>query len=257
MNMTALNGLGDEYAPAWSHHDALLVYTQVRAGRAGLMAVGMANGVAVSERTSDPPKIYTVPDMPMGAQVSNATWSREGTMVYSAFRRTGKGSVINIMERTFTNGVWSSARFLPECLADAFTGHATISPSGQTMVFTSDREGGIGKLDLWSCKKSGAVWDAPVHMGEFLNSEVNEISPFLVSDDTLYFASDGFGGRGGFDVYSTTLLSGEWQPPVPVDEINTSYDESDFVILPTGMAVFASDRPGGKGGTDLYSCRKK
>ena len=96
-----------------------------------------------------------------------------------------------------------------------------------------------------------------MHLGDLLNSAENEITPFLAGDDTLYFASNGFGGKGGYDVYVTIKVSGEWQPPVPVESINTSYNESDFVVLPGAAAVFASDRPGGKGGLDLYSVSKK
>lgn len=247
VTLVEINGPGDDYAPAWNHADGVLVFTQERSGRAGLYAV---DGRWHMESV-------VIPDLTVGAQISYASWSRTGIMVFSAFRKSNKGSVINLMSRSMANSVWGPVNFIPECISDEFTGHASISPSGLTMVFASDREGGLGKLDLWMCKRSGAVWDTPVHMGELLNSAENEITPFLVSDDTLYFAGDGFGGRGGYDVYRTTLVSGEWQPPVPVDDINTSFNESDFVILPSGTALFASDRPGGKGGLDLYSSKKK
>jgi hypothetical protein len=210
-----------------------------------------------STDATDRIKEVTIPDLPPTAQLSYASWSAAGDMLYCAFRSTGKGRVINVMERSFVNSVWGPSRFVAECASDDFNGHVTISPDGTTMVFASDRDGGVGKLDLWMCKKSGSVWDSPVHMGELLNSAENEITPFLASSDTLYFAGDGFGGRGGYDVYRAVLVSGEWQSPVPMDVCNTPFDDSDFCVLPDGTAVFASTRPGGKGGLDLYWCKKK
>jgi hypothetical protein len=247
------NTSADEYAPAWCYPEQRLVFTQERKKRARLMSMLSPSSTDATDRIKE----VTIPDLPPTAQLSYASWSAAGDMLYCAFRSTGKGRVINVMERSFVNSVWGPSRFVAECASDDFNGQVTISPDGSTMVFASDRDGGVGKLDLWMCKKSGSVWDSPVHMGELLNSPENEITPFLASSDTLYFASDGFGGRGGYDVYRTVLVSGEWQSPVPMDVCNTPFDDSDFSILPDGTAVFASNRTGGKGGLDLYWCKKK
>jgi hypothetical protein len=253
MPLEAANTPADEYAPAWCFPERRLVFTQERKKRARLMSMQNPS----STDATVPIQEITIPDLPPTAQVSYASWSAAGDMLYCAFRSTGKGRVINVMERSFVNSVWGPSRFVAECASDDFNGQVTISPDGSTMVFASDRDGGVGKLDLWMCKKSGSVWDSPVHMGELLNSAENEITPFLASSDTLYFAGDGFGGRGGYDVYRTVLVSGEWQSPVPMDVCNTPFDDSDFCVLPDGTAVFASTRPGGKGGLDLYWCKKK
>lgn len=245
--MAQINTAEDEYAPSWDYVTGTFSCTQERNHRARIMV--MDSNRVLQE--------MPLPGLSSGSQCSYSSWSRTGIMVFCAFRPTYRGRTLNIMERRHTNGVWGSANFIDECASDTFTAHASISPSGSTLVFTSDREGGVGKLDLWMCKRSGSMWDTPVHMGELLNSEQNEISPFLASDDTLYFAGDGFGGRGGYDVYRTVRVAGEWQPPIPLDDVNTSFDESDFVVLPSGNAVFVSNRTGGRGGLDLYSCEKK
>lgn len=88
-------------------------------------------------------------------------------------------------------------------------------------------------------------------------SPESEITPFLKSIDTLYFASNGLGGKGGFDIFRSVCIDGVWQRPQAIDELNTEYDESDFIIINDTMAVFASNRPGGKGGLDLYAASIK
>ena len=45
---------------------------------------------------------------------------------------------------------------------------------------------------------------------------------------------------------------GIWTRPYPINEINTKFDESDICVLQNNAIIFASDRPGGKGGLDLY-----
>jgi hypothetical protein len=47
------------------------------------------------------------------------------------------------------------------------------------------------------------------------------------------------------------------QKPVPLNDINTEFDESDFIMLENGFAFFASNRPFGTGGLDLYLLRPK
>ncbi len=60
-----------------------------------------------------------------------------------------------------------------------------------------------------------------MNLGESINSPGDEITPFLQSDDTLYFASNGSGGRGGFDVFICVYVAGEWQPPLTPATITT------------------------------------
>ncbi|MCS7170647.1 MAG: hypothetical protein NZ949_08520, partial [Candidatus Kapabacteria bacterium] len=129
---------------------------------------------------------------------------------------------------------------------EAFTAHPTISPDGMTMVFASDRAGGQGGTDLWICYRSDdGHWTAPESM-RLLNSPGNEITPFLATADTLFFASNGHGGAGGYDLFmSVRRWDGQWQPPEPLVDLNTEADESDFSPLPFARgALFVRNSPG-------------
>ena len=88
------------------------------------------------------------------------------------------------------------------------------------------------------------------------NSKGNEMSPFLHPDgNTLYFASDGMPGMGGYDIFMCRKLDrGEWSEPVNLGyPINSEKNEISFVVSTDGKKGYIStDRDGGMGGYDIY-----
>ncbi|MDF1697372.1 MAG: hypothetical protein P1U56_16130 [Saprospiraceae bacterium] len=115
------------------------------------------------------------------------------------------------------------------------------------LYFVSDREGGNGKLDVYSSiiDKDGN-FGAPVNVAE-VNSSGNDASPFFhTATNTLYFSSDGRLGLGGYDVYSITRTTAGWTEPnnlrVP---INSSFHDLYYVLDDLGEeAYFSSNREG-------------
>jgi len=74
---------------------------------------------------------------------------------------------------------------------------AFVAPGESYMIFCSDRPGGYGYADLYiSFKKQDNAWTDPVNMGEEINSEGDEWTPFVTIDDKyLFFSSDKVGNR--------------------------------------------------------------
>lgn len=95
-----------------------------------------------------------------------------------------------------------------------------------------------------------------------LSSDQNDKCPFVFGN-IIVFTSDREGGYGGFDLYFSQYLDGTWSQPQNMGEkINSEYDEYRPIIIPFGelddtMLIFSSNRPGGKGGFDLYAARTK
>jgi outer membrane protein OmpA-like peptidoglycan-associated protein len=146
----------------------------------------------------------------------------------------------------------------PTVNSSSWDSQPSISSDGKTLYFTSARPGGKGGMDIWKTTKNEKdEWTSPVNLGDSINTNKGEMSPFIHPDDqTLYFSSDGHLGMGGFDIfYSRKDSSGNWGKPVNIGyPINTYADESYLVVNSKGnLAYFASDRPGGKGGMDIYS----
>jgi len=138
---------------------------------------------------------------------------------------------------------------------DSFVSHLTISSDGSFVIFSSDRLTSGKDTDLWiAYLQDNGSWGNITAIKE-LNTSGNEITPFLHTDDTLYFASDGYDGPGGYDIFFSVRIGGLWQKPMPLSDINTKFNESDLIITPSGLAIFSSDRPGGLGKLDLYATR--
>lgn len=135
--------------------------------------------------------------------------------------------------------------------------HASISADGNELYFTSNRPGGFGGLDIYVCKRlPNGEWGTPVNLGPQINTEQDEISPFIHPDGvTLFFSSKGHKTMGGFDIFfSEKDEKGEWSNPTNIGyPINTPGDDAFFVLTPDGRhAYYATERNDGFGRTDIY-----
>lgn len=135
--------------------------------------------------------------------------------------------------------------------------HPTISQGGTKMIFASNMPEGKGDMDLFSSKLSDN-WTQTNPLSN-LNTESNEIFPFLLKDSILFFASDRVGGLGGLDIYVSTMIDSMWSKPVALPyPINTEYDDFGLILSKNGdRGYFTSSRPGGKGKDDIYSFNNK
>ena len=134
----------------------------------------------------------------------------------------------------------------------------TIGADNKTIIFTSSRPGTRGSMDLWqTSRQSNGKWGKPENLGPNINTPGKDHTPFLHPDgQTLYFASDSLPGMGGSDIFFVRRDSDTtWSKPQNLGyPINTKGEEGMLVVSLDGKsAYFASDRPGGKGGLDIYT----
>ena len=157
------------------------------------------------------------------------------------------------------NGAWSNVQEFPKNISkiDSWESQPTVSSDGKKIIFSSDRSGGYGKIDLYEISKVNDTWTSAKNLGSTINSNENEKSPYLHTDGkTLFFASTNFPSLGGFDIfYSRKDSLGNWQKPINIGyPINTVADEiSLFVSTDGNQAYFASNNLNGIGGWDIYS----
>jgi len=105
-----------------------------------------------------------------------------------------------------------------------------LSPDGKILYFASDKPGGFGGFDIYSCQWRFDHWDNPVNLGSVINTSGNEIYPYTSREGGLFFSSDGHHGHGGKDIFYSKLLGSSWLPPVDLDApINSQFD--DFAII--------------------------
>ena len=109
--------------------------------------------------------------------------------------------------------------------------------------------------DIYYSEYYQGKWTNPKPI-TFANSKGNEMSPFIHPDgNTLYFASDGHPGMGGYDIFMCKKQPrGEWSAPVNLGyPINSEMDEISFVVSSDGKKGYIStNREGGMGGFDIY-----
>jgi peptidoglycan-associated lipoprotein len=142
--------------------------------------------------------------------------------------------------------------------------HPIISEDGRLLIFASNNEEGFGGYDLYYSIKIGigdeVKWSVPLNMGNKINTEGNDVFPFI-DKDTMYFSSDGHPGMGGLDIFRVEKKAQRWQRPQNLKApMNSGGDDFGFIIdnqstLPKNvvhMGYFSSNREGGKGSDDIY-----
>jgi tetratricopeptide (TPR) repeat protein len=150
----------------------------------------------------------------------------------------------------FKNNRWTQAKKLNENInSKRQETHASISPDGSTLYFTSNRKGGIGKMDIYKSTRSNGEWGKAENLGKSINTSENEETPFITNKGkTLFFSSQGHYVMGGFDVFLSNL-TGEntWTTPLNAGfPINTTGDDLFFFPVESGKAGYQA-RKGGEG----------
>lgn len=258
----AVNSRDDEYLPSLTADGQTLVFTR----RFPRKATTTAN-------TKEEEDLYV-------STLSNGQWSRaermpepvnstdnEGAqcisqdgriMFYTACNRNDGGGRCDLYMCVNKSGQWSKPRNLGSAVnSGAWEGQPTFSIDGRTLYFVSNRKGGHGGMDIWKTTFDGGQWTAPENLGSEINTEFDEMSPFIHFDDrTLYFSSNRPEGMGGFDLFVAKRSNdGRWGTPTNLGyPINTEGDDNNLIVSADGRtAIFASERKGGQGKMDLYS----
>ncbi len=98
---------------------------------------------------------------------------------------------------------WKNKMELPFNNEKYSVGHPTLSTEGNILYFVSDMPGGYGGTDIYSCIiDEDGNYSTPVNLGYEVNTEGNEMFPFIHKSGVLFFASDGHVGLGGLDVFA-------------------------------------------------------
>jgi outer membrane protein OmpA-like peptidoglycan-associated protein/tetratricopeptide (TPR) repeat protein len=109
--------------------------------------------------------------------------------------------------------------------------------------------------DIFIATKSGDKWSASKNVGSPVTTLTHESSAALTRDgNTLLIYKDDNNG----DIYVTSRKpDGTWTAPDPLEGINSNFAETSASFSPDGNTLyFASDRPGGLGGFDIFVASK-
>jgi hypothetical protein len=137
-------------------------------------------------------------------------------------------------------------------------GYISATPDFGKLFFSSNKDGNYDlyeMIDTYGLK----IYNELSNSSSFkitklkeLNSKSDDKCPFI-NNDVMVFTSNRAGGYGGFDLYYSKLVNGKWSIPRNLgSKINSKYDEYRPIIFNNNFMIFSSNRPGGKGGFDLY-----
>ncbi len=166
----------------------------------------------------------------------------------------------DIMVSDFDQMTWSKSRNIGKPVnSKFFESHASLSPDGKELYFTSNRTGGFGEMDIYVSKKTPTgEWGEPANLGKTINTEFNEDSPFLSQDGKrLYFSSQGHNTIGGYDIFYSNLNDdGSWSEPVPEPyPLNTTDDDLFYYPISNDEGYLTRYEPDGFGSGDIYDVR--
>ena len=153
-----------------------------------------------------------------------------------------------IMEQT--GGRWVHSKEFPFTDERYNYAHPAINSTGDTLVFSSDMEGGYGGSDLYYTVRVNGIWSSPENLGN-INTGADEEFPVFLPEGGLVFSSSGRGGFGNLDMFYTAFPS-ESSSLNLGDILNSAFDDFGLALSSDGeVAYFSSDRPG-KGKDDIY-----
>ena len=190
-----------------------------------------------------------------------SSYNKEGNIVvYTQDNYQSKSSdgirKLEMVESKFKDGKWSEKIPFPLNNKEYSVGHPSLSADGNTLYFASDMPGGIGGVDIYKItRNSDGTWGKAENLGNKINTEGNEMFPFIHESGLFFFSSDGRPGLGGLDVFATQIKNNQISKVINVGSpINGSKDDFSFVLNESKTkGYFASNREGGKGDDDIYS----
>ncbi len=166
-------------------------------------------------------------------------------------------SHLKIYKAILVNGSWGNVEELPSPINDKkfSTGHPALSPDGKTLYFVSDRDGGLGQTDIYKVDiNEDGSYGAVTNLGDKINTEGREMFPFVASDSSMYFSSDGHLNIGLLDIFKSNFLKDENADPINLGAPYNSPDDDFAYYVDAGKqyGFFSSNRQGGKGNDDIY-----
>lgn len=167
----------------------------------------------------------------------SACLSLDGKFLYFS-RCNAPGSIGNCdlyVSELGADSVWSASKNLGAAInSTGWDSHPSLTHSGDTLFFASNRAGGFGLSDIYfSVKDSKGVWQKAQNAGPIINTRNSEVSPFFHHKfNVLYFSSNGQPlNFGEFDIYKSYLKGKSWSEPKNIGPlVNGAGSEYYFTI---------------------------
>lgn len=179
-----------------------------------------------------------------------ATFTKDGKTVYftrsNYFKRkmevnTENENNLKIFKASLIEDKWKNLEEFPFNSDDYSCGHPSLTEDGKVMYFVSDMPGGYGGTDIYKSVLTERGWSQPQNLGPEVNTEGNEMFPYIHSDGALYFSSNAHNSMGGLDVFITYFNDKTWATPENLNvPLNSVGDDFAFSMNDDNRSGFVS-----------------
>jgi tetratricopeptide (TPR) repeat protein len=143
-----------------------------------------------------------------------------------------------VMQRK--NNKWLKPVRLPDYINESNTTSTqpfvTVIDGKEILYYVSDKDGGLGGLDIWYVMKDNGTEDfnfsLPINAGVGINTAGNDGTPFYdKTAEVMYFSSDGHAGFGGLDIFRSNGHLDKWDKPVNLARPTNSSSDDHYYVL--------------------------
>ena len=175
-------------------------------------------------------------------------------------KRNPGGLVINdgIAFSVISNGSWSKpSRVSVDYLINKSKHQSgSVSADGSLMLLSLQAYASRGEEDIYICSYQNGKWTQPVNLGSDINTSGQEMTPYLSADKKyLYFSSNGYGGKGGRDLFVSERKGESWtswsKPKNLGSEVNSFGVELNYFIDINNQIAYFSSTQNSDGYGDL------
>ncbi len=257
-----VNSTRADYAPTIGNVDTILLFTSKR----------NINPMNLN-RTYDEDLFFSISDMGFWNEAQefttinteynegSACLSKDGKQLFFARCNSpdSKGNCDIFVADLLPNNLWGNVRNLGDNINTVFwDSHPSLSHTGDTLFFSSDRRGGFGQTDIYySVKNKKGDWQPAQNIGPIINTRGQEVSPFFHQRfRVLYFSSNGLPlNFGDFDIYKSYKTGKVWGEPKNIGPlVNGPGSEYYFTIdSKSSLLYYARSEDNAPADLDLHS----
>lgn len=257
-----INSFMEDYAPNVAKDDQVLLFTSKRNSHNEGIRVISNEDIFISEINGEGWS-EALPFEAINSKYNegSATLTKDGKTIY--FSRCGAPDSFgncDLYTSVFQGDTaWSEPKNMGNYInSDGWDSHPTLSPTEDTLYFSSDRRGGFGLADLYySAKSPRGNWTPPMNLGPIINTRQNEVSPFYHPDhNVLYFSSNGhLLNFGDYDIYKSYKFGVNFSEPINIGPlVNGIGTEFYFTIDKASRDIYyARSEDEGMKNLDLFS----
>ena len=189
-----------------------------------------------------------------------AELSGDGLSLYFGSNRPGGfgANDIYVAQRPSVDAPWGPPVNLGAVINTAF-GDAgpSLSRDGHYLYFTSARNFATAGNELFVSYRQHTHddfgWEPPVNLGPPVNTTDSELGPNVRRPELYFWKGPPTLTASPGDIYVARMIGSEFEPPAPVEALNSPQHDENPAIRFDGREIFiASDRPGGAGSMDLW-----